>query len=85
MALFSDLHDQISQQVIDRHFHNSVRTGIAGCSREIQDANITTGILATSTRLALKLKIVLNNVETPVAVVSALFQICDGSKVVEAF
>lgn len=28
---------------------------------------------------------ILNNVGTPVAVVSAPFQICEGSKVVEAF
>lgn len=34
-----------------------MKTGTAGCSREIQDADVTTGILATSVRLALELKL----------------------------
>lgn len=50
----------------------------------MQDADITTGILATSINPTSELSVLLHNVGTPVEIVSALPWICEGSKSIEA-
>lgn len=68
-----------------RCFHNPMKTGTAGCSREIQDADITTGILATSIRPTLELKLFSSVMWEHQLKLFLPFFRCEGSKIIEAF
>lgn len=64
----------------------TLRTGIAACSREIQDADINYWHPGHKYKANCRIKVVLfNKVGTPVEIASALFQLCEGSKIIEVF